>query len=279
MRFKSSSLRSYIFAAVLCLGLATPVIASNLGNLNQAFQAILKSYNILGANGSPSVSSSLQFHRLQMNAKSVESVDVQFNYLRKGLLRNFLFNLRGRYENTPQGQVPTAKFDLTVNTDSFLSSVSQMFGTTNLFELSKAELENLIDSAMASSLQELVDSQTNTSGADLQWSTNIQENSKQEVQSLELKISASVNLSAITDPAVLAEEKLESAVLTFNVNRQTTSAHIEAVLNPKASGFQQDQDGLKELLEKVLAQDPEVLGSVDWFVGALDKFATYLTEN
>ncbi|MEI7974157.1 MAG: hypothetical protein WCH11_07305, partial [Bdellovibrio sp.] len=268
-----------ISLAVLCLGLALPVIASDLGNLNQAFQAILKSYNILGTDGSPLVSSALNFHRLQLSASSVEAVDVEFNYFRKGLLRDFLFNLRGRYENTPQSQMPTAMFDVTLNSDAILASVSPLFGTTNLFNLSKLELENLINSTMESTLKEAVDSQTNTSGVDLQWSTIIQENSQQKVQSLKLKIFAAVDLAQIKDPAVLAEERMESVEITFNLNKQMTSAQIKAVLNPKASGFQKNQEGLKELLDKVMGQDPEVLSFAQSLAGSLDKLAIFLTEN
>jgi hypothetical protein len=273
---KSWRSRALLGGIALCLGVAAPVIAANLQSLNQAFQNLLQPLNQLLPDGSTLVKSALVFNKLKIGPSAAEEVDAQFNYFRHGSLRDFILDVRATYDSAPRKK-PKVAFDVKVNTDSFLQGISSMFGAENIFELSETDLRKLIDDMMNVEFQGLVGSQT-AGAPDLKWDTQVTVNAAQKVEAFSLSISVTLDLAQIKDPVQLAEEKVESAKLMLKVSKSQTSARIQAVLNPQAAGFQEDQDGLKEMLEKIVAGDSETLSNIHWMANFIDQLATVITQ-
>lgn len=63
--------------------------------------------------------------------------------------------------------------------------------------------------------------------------------------------------------------------LTF---KQGVSLGLKLALNPKFKGFNEDEKGMKEYLDKLLAQDPELMDRLKGWIRQVDSFATDLAN-
>ncbi|MNL60764.1 hypothetical protein D3C87_1846070 [compost metagenome] len=61
-------------------------------------------------------------------------------------------------------------------------------------------------------------------------------------------------------------------------NRHGVSGKIQVDVNPNYKGFQENQTGLKEIIEKLLNEDKKTYEDLTKLAGILDGLATYLIE-
>ncbi|KHD88698.1 MAG: hypothetical protein OM95_07810 [Bdellovibrio sp. ArHS] len=98
-------------------------------------------------------------------------------------------------------------------------------------------------------------------------------------------ISAKMRLRAVVDfkklPANLPIEDVEFKSLQARIgaDRGGLTGSLEVFVNPAFKGFNADQPGLKEFIEKLLVDDKETLESVARNIQMVDDIATYLVTH
>lgn len=99
-----------------------------------------------------------------------------------------------------------------------------------------------------------------------------------DLMAVSLAFSARIDLTKLPEGLDPKDVPITGTRVKLHVARKGIEASCRIVANPGARAFEQDQRGLKEVLDKLLAQDPEQTAEIASFIGMLDKFAKAITE-
>ena len=98
------------------------------------------------------------------------------------------------------------------------------------------------------------------------------------VESMKVVLDATMDMAQL--PSTKPVEEVEFQTLHVEVLAAKTGFSIQAtvVINPLYKGFARDQDGMKEYVEKLLADDQQTWDDLSRYLAILDSVAAWLVE-
>ena len=165
------------------------------------------------------------------------------------------------------GTKPVVNLDVALSLD-----LVKAFGQDTINEIAKGLDEMVID---------LSKDYTKDYGAALTMNAQTAEkivDAQGNVESMKVVVEASMDMSQL--PSTKPVEEVEFQTLRLEVKATKTGFGIQAtvVINPLYKGFAQDQDGVKEYIEKLLADDQQTWDDLSRYLAVLDSVATWLVE-
>lgn len=213
----------------------------------------------------------IQFGDLKVD--SVRALDFALNAIvaKKGSENKLILKLQNASYHYGNGTAPTMKGDLSMQLD-----LVKVFGRNSLNELSD-ELEKIVRSA--------AEEYSEKYGTAAKIDVGVHDLTKDTQGNFE-SIKAHINVTIDTNklPESLKVENVEFKTLNIRlaVNGHGARAKVLAVLNPRYKGFQADQMGLKEYIEKLLSEDSgtydEILQSAIWINDAATELVNKKAE-
>lgn len=98
------------------------------------------------------------------------------------------------------------------------------------------------------------------------------------LQSVSMVLAARIDLSQLPADRPKEEVLFTEAAVAVDFNLQGAAFEVTLVSNPAYKGFAEDQKGLKEELEKLLARDPETLGELTELIEGLNGMAEWIVS-
>ncbi|KTD52864.1 hypothetical protein [Legionella quateirensis] len=109
--------------------------------------------------------------------------------------------------------------------------------------------------------------------------TSTSKDSEDNYTSLTALISVKIDLTKLPEETKKEDIMLTDIVLSLNINLKT-GLIVDAFMisNPEYSGFNDDEQGLKELLDRLLARDERVMAEIESLAQRLDDIASMIVE-
>lgn len=184
-----------------------------------------------------------------------------------GPINTLDLNVRSLKYDFPQGGNPSVYLDAQVAFD-FVKAVGQ----TNVNELAELIPDIILD---------LLSDYTQPYGDSLDLAIGVDEIRKDAQGDVEfVKISGRGQIDLERLPAGLERKKqpVVSVELQANATRTGFSLAVNAVLNPGYEGFETNQIGLKQILEGLIARDPQLVLRVESIIKEIDSIAGFLVN-
>ena len=105
-----------------------------------------------------------------------------------------------------------------------------------------------------------------------------QMNEKGDLESISIHLGMKLDLAKLPAEKPANEEMIRELSVDFKIGVKGAAINVTAVSNPDYKGFQEDQTGLKEVLEKLLNVDAETLQEIKTNFSGLDRVATELVN-
>lgn len=99
-----------------------------------------------------------------------------------------------------------------------------------------------------------------------------------DVESVKMTMSAKVDLAQLPAAKPVSEVEFKSIELTVSGSRDGFALSATIVLNPEYKRFLSGDDGLKEYIEKLLADDQQAYAELGQFLAILDSVAAWVAE-
>lgn len=99
-----------------------------------------------------------------------------------------------------------------------------------------------------------------------------------DVESVKMTLSAKVDLAQLPAEKPVSETEFKTIDLTISGSRDGFELSATVVLNPEFKRFLVGDDGLKEYVEKLLADDQDAYMELSQFLSVLDSAAAWLAD-
>ncbi|QDK37232.1 hypothetical protein [Bdellovibrio sp. NC01] len=214
-------------------------------------------------------STNIQVVFTDLNVDSVRALDfgVKGSVNKKGTENTLNLNVEGVQYHYGNGANPTVTGKLTAQLD-----LLKAFGQTFLNNAG-TEFEELAKNAAATFGQSYGDA--------LSVDAKLVDLTKDQAGNV---VSAKVSVLAVVDfsklPATIKVEDVEfkSLQVELAINRAGAAGAFRVVMNPANKSFNQDQTGMKEVIEKILSEDAEMYQHINGFMKWLNDVATELVN-
>ncbi len=253
---------------MLAIGLCFSIITSAYANDNSLDQLNLEVKKILAQFENNLTEAKLTFSNIEVDKERANSVALNAYYKKIGSQNIFELKLDNLSYNYGDGTAPTTIIKAGIGFD--LTKV-----------LSQSELNQLIPNA-SEFIENIAKEYTDLYGDAASVKSVVTSTSKDDEDNyigMTALISGKIDLDKLPEyierNSVFATEAGVS--LSFNL-KQGISIEAFIVSNPEYMGFDEDQEGLKELLDKLLAQDEEGLEFINDLATQLDGIASELVE-
>lgn len=204
-----------------------------------------------------------------LNVDAVRALDfgLQASVWKEGSTNEMVLKIDNVQYHYGDGQNPTASAALSMNLD-----MVKAYGQPGLNDLADG-LEELTTSLAESYGEKYGEAVTVVAKLE-----ELTKDSQGDVITAKLHVTAVIDFSKL--PAELKAEDVEFKSIDAMIlaNRQGFSASVSGVLNQNNKSFQQDQPGLKELIDALLNEDAQVYATLKEVAGFLNMFADSLVN-
>ncbi len=251
------------FARSLALVLALAAIPAFAGvdALNEAVKGLLAPFN------NPVTIADLKFDNVEINSERALSVKAGGIYRKVGKENVLEVKVDEVSYNYGDGTAPltTAKGSIGVNLLKFVSQ-KDINELAPAMEDIVADFAKSVGKGYGDALEveaKVLDKKTTEAG---------------DLESITIRLAGKLDLTKLPADKPANDEVITSGAIELTVGVNGAAVNLWAVSNPGYKGFQGDQQGLKEMLEKLLALDEESLKDLQMFFSGLDGFAEKLVD-
>ena len=242
----------------------TAVAATTLsiGDVNARLKEMLSQFN------NETTAIDFAFSLLEFNEKNVISVGFGGLFEKKGEVNELKFKLTDLSYNFNAGVNPTVNAEASLDLD-----MVKAIGHTNINEMGDMAVEFLKDS-----IREIGEKY----GDAISVIVEIDKYKTDDKGNLsELAFHLDINIDPEKLPEDLPVEELEilSTSVVFDFNLARASLGLNVVMNPKYKRFGKDGEGLKEVLEALVAGDEEIWEGFKVVFEGIDDFVTEVVNH
>lgn len=238
-----------------------PCVASALEELNQQIVKILEPFQ------SPTTQAALVFKNIVTSSVRAESVAFKALYEKKGPNNTLAVKINSLSYDFDDLVDPTVRGRAAIELD-----LLKIFSQKELNELGDAA-EDIAKEFAGDYASEYGAAATVTAKV-----TDKIVDKDGNLQSLTLQLAARIDLTKL--PAALKPEDVSVKKLKIEaqIGVKGIAIAVTSHINPLYKGFEQDQVGLKEYLDKLLARDPELMAQITEMYQGLDGIATSIVS-
>ncbi|WII72495.1 hypothetical protein QJS83_01255 [Bdellovibrio sp. 22V] len=212
-------------------------------------------------------STSMKIEFTDLNVDAVRALDFGINVAitKEGAENKLALQLKDASYHYGDGSAPTVQGRLLMRLD-----LVKAFGQPTLNDLG-AQLEDIAKGAVA----EYGKKYGEAVAVDVKME-DVKKDAEGNLLSARLRFNASFDLAKL--PADLKPEDVElrSVKAVLAAGRNGISGRLEAVINPQYKGFQSNEPGLKEYIEKLLSDDKDTYEEIGKALSSLDGIAEWL---
>src|SRR5690606_28882053 len=100
-----------------------------------------------------------------------------------------------------------------------------------------------------------------------------------DLERVSIRLAAKLDLAKLPESKPANEEEVTELVVEFTIGVNGATVDLVAVSNPGYKGFQEDEQGMKEILEKLLALDVKTMKDIHDSFSRIDGLAAELVNN
>lgn len=254
-------------ALILGLGLSFNAGAVPTDNILEQLNAEI--VNVLAPLQNHLTTAQLVFNSVETDEQHALNLALNSSYHKIGKYNTFEFKIDNLNYSYGDGSKPTTTFkgSIGINLTKLLSQDQINDIVPNAAEMLKTIVEDYYPSYYgdAASVNGIVTSTTRDANGNYDSLTGI--------------VSARVDLAKLEDKDMIDSVMATEAVIYATINVKTgLTLNGYVVSNPLYSRFQDNEQGLKEVLDKLLAQDNEVLEEIGLFLSEVDMIAEQLVN-
>ena len=217
-----------------------------------------------------SATSKVSFGFKTLKVDDVRTLDFSFTSLfeKKGSQNNLKFRVKNASYAYGDGAKPTVDVDLDFKID-FVKLLGQY--------LINRYADDIVDWATS-----FVNDSTQDYGSAATVSAQVlnkKVDAKGDVNFLKVKLGASVDFSKLPASMPASEVELQGLNVVFVMTRGGLALKAKLVMNPAYKGFDPGQDGLKEVIEKLLSDDASIYDELQTYLATIDSLTTWLVES
>lgn len=245
----------------LSTALAIPALAG-VTDLNSAVKTILAAFN------NPVTMAQLTFDDVQVNAERALSLKAHGAYRKMGTANVLGLNINEISYNYGDGTAPLSVVDGSVDLD-LLKIIPQ----TQINEMAPMINEILAD--LARNLGKDYGDALAVEAKVLEKNVN----EKGDLTSIKARIAVKFDLAKLPANKPADDEEITEGSLEFTLGIHGAAINVRAISNPLYKGFRKDEDGLKEILQKLLALDRETIEKIASAAKSLDDSAATIVND
>lgn len=261
MRFNSAALFKSTTAMVATALVATAAVAAvfTVQEVNQKVAALTAPFNTADSQ------MSLEFTSLAVDAVRATDFGVKAFYKKTTADNEVVLDLKSAQYAYGDGKNPTANLDVGLKFD-VVKALGQKVVNELAEELDKMALEMAGEQAAEYGPAATVDAKITEKKVDANG----------DIESIKMTLSASLDLAQLPASKPLNEEEFKSIELSVSAARTGFEIKASVVMNPDYRRFNAGDDGLKEYVEKLLADDVDAYQELSQFLLILDSVANWL---
>lgn len=204
-----------------------------------------------------------------LNVDAVRALDfgIAATVTKKGPENELALKLQNASYHFGDGSAPTATADLSLQLDlqkAFGQETINQFGT-DLDQLAKDLASEYTKKYGEAAILDIA-------------MEDLQKDAQGNVQSARLRVNATIDMTKLPANLKLEDVELKSVQAVLSASTGGVNGKIQAVINPAYKGFDANQPGLKEIIEKLLSDDKETYDSISQITTMLDHVATWLVN-
>lgn len=245
--------------ATALVGTAAVAAVFTIQEVNQKVSALTAPFN------TADTTMNFEFTSLAVDAVRATDFGVKAFYKKTTADNEVVLDVKSAEYSYGDGKNPTAKLDAGLKFD-----VVKAMGQDVVNEFAK-ELDKMAI--------ELASEQTAEYGGAATLDAKIVDkkvDANGDVESIKMTLSASIDLSKLPASKPLNDEEFKAVELTVSGSRTGFEITAKVVMNPDYRRFNSGDDGLKEYVEKLLADDATAYQELSQFLAVLDSAATWL---
>lgn len=263
MNFKMNLRKAFVVPVAIVAGLSGAMAATilSMSDVNMKLSELIKPFN--------TASTEMGFEFTSLNVDEVRALDFGIKgFLNKtGTLNEVAFDLNDLKYSYGDGTKPTATVDAEVKFD-----LVKFLGQEKMNEFATSIDELVVDAAKdfaqeygaaatveAKTIDKVVDAQGN-------------------IQLLKMKLTAKIDMSLLPSTMTEADVEIQSLDVEVSASRTGISLKGNVVLNPKFYPFEENNIGLKEYIDALIADDEATYDDVNRYLAIVDGIATWLVE-
>ncbi|MBN8541458.1 MAG: hypothetical protein J0L82_13785 [Deltaproteobacteria bacterium] len=253
----SKSTAAFVAAAMFSTAAVAAVFT--IQEVNQKVSALTAPFN------NANTVMNFEFTSLAVDAVRATDFGVKGFYKKTEGDNEVVLDLKSAQYTYGDGKNPTANLDLGLKFD-----VVKAVGQEVINEIAK-EIDKLA--------LELASEQAAEYGAAAKIDAKVTENkvdANGDVESIKMTLSASLDLAQLPASKPVNEEEFKSIELSVSAGRTGFEVKASVVMNPEYRRFNTGDDGLKEYVEKLLADDVDTYQELSQFLAILDSGASWL---
>ena len=261
MRFNSMSLFKSTTAMFATALVATAAVAAvfTVQEVNQKVSALTAPFN------TADTTMSLEFTSLAVDAVRATDFGVKAFYKKTTVDNEVVLDLKSAEYAYGDGKKPTANLDVGLKFD-VVKALGQKVVNELAEELDKMVLEMASEQAAEYGSAATVNAEITEKNVDANG----------DIESIKMNLSAALDLAQLPASKPLNEEEFKAIQLSVSAGRTGFEIKVSVVMNPDYRRFNAGDDGLKEYVEKLLADDVDAYQELSQFLLILDSVANWL---
>ena len=243
-----------VLAAMLVA--TTAVALTPIDDLNKAVEALLKPIN------NNLTKAELVFTALEVNETSALKAGLNADYRKQGELTDLALVISElSYDRNITGKGPRVLFDASVD--------------ANLLAIVDQEMINEIGPEIVGVITDMAQNFLQEYGTAAEVLVRTEEDNYDKdgnLVSLRVYGSVKVDLKRLPEAMPLSEVPVTQAEITLAAGVRGLSAEGTVIMNPAYKAFNDDELGLKEAIEMLLAQEPDTMRDIQDIAVSIDEF-------
>jgi hypothetical protein len=261
MRFSLAAFSKSTTAMVATAVMATTAVAAvfTVQEVNQKVSVLTAPFN------TADTAMSLEFTSLAVDEVRATDFGVKAFYRKTTPDNEVVVDLKSAQYTYGDGKNPTANLDLGLKFD-VVKALGQEVINEMAKEIDKMAIELASEHAAEYGPAAKIDAKVIENQVDANG----------DVESIKMTLSASLDLAQLPASKPLNEEEFKSVELSISAARTGFEIKASVVMNPDYRRFNTGDDGLKEYVEKLLADDTDTYQELSQFLAILDSAANWL---
>ncbi len=207
----------------------------------------------------------LEFTSLAVDAVRATDFGVKAFYKKTSPDNEVVLDIKSAQYSYGDGKNPTANLDVALKVD-VIKALGQKLINEMAQELDKMAIELAGEQAAEYGAAAKVDAKITEKKVDANG----------DVESIKMTLSATLDLAQLPASKPLNDEEFKSIELSVSAARTGFAVKATVVMNPDYRRFNTGDDGLKEYVEKLLADDVDAYQELSQFLAILDSVGTWV---
>lgn len=229
--------------------------------VNKRVSAIVAPYN------NQTTAMDIQFTDLLVDDVRALDFGVKIAINKKGPENELALTIENAKYQYGNGTAPTATADLVLKTD-----LKKAFGQETLDQFGE-ELDKVAQELAADYIKKYGEAAV----LDIAME-DVQKDQQGHLKSVSMRMNATIDMSKLPADMKVEDVEVRSIQAGLRISTGGARGNIQVVINPAYKGFDSEQTGMKELIEKLLSDDRETYDGLAKIVESLDGFANWFVN-